>query len=120
MRMDLKSATAIPQTQPLATAKGNASAQSPAQLKLAKLAKEFEAIMLGTLCKSMQPDDSASSEDSLDPASATLKDMGTQAFASALADRGGIGIARMVLKSLQKPAEKQTIDRKFPAERPKV
>jgi Rod binding domain-containing protein len=64
--------------------------------KAEKAARDFEAVLLGSLMDSLQKTFSGNSED----ASAGTSDygfMGAQALASALAARGGIGIAQLIL-----------------------
>jgi Rod binding domain-containing protein len=82
-----------------------ASALPPAQPpgKLAKAAQEFEAILLTSWLEKMNQS-FVGSEESQDAAHDTVSSLGTQAIASALAARGGIGIARMLLRQLQ-PAQ---------------
>jgi Rod binding domain-containing protein len=65
--------------------------------KLTKVAQEFEGILLSSLLEEVQ-------KGSLDPSGAgqaagseTLRSLGTQAVAQALAERGGVGIARMIV-----------------------
>lgn len=77
-----------------------AGAPSP---KLKKAAQEFEAILLTQWLEKMQQSFS-DSEQSGDPAHETLSSFGTQAVATALSERGGIGIARMLLRQLKTTA----------------
>ena len=44
-------------------------------------------------------------EESQDPAHDTVSSLGTQAIATALSARGGIGIATMILRQLQRRAQ---------------
>ena len=76
---------------------GDAAAASP---KLAKSAREFEAILLQSWLEKMNQS-FAGLEESQDPAHDTLTSLGTQAIAQALAARGGIGIANMIVRQLQ-------------------
>ena len=71
--------------------------------KLAKAAQEFESILLASWLEKMNQS-FVGSEESQDPAHDTVSSLGTQAIASALAARGGIGIAGMLLRQLQ-PAQ---------------
>jgi Rod binding domain-containing protein len=67
--------------------------------KLVKAAHEFEAILLQNWLEKMNhsfPGDNSS----LDAAHDTVSSLGTQAIATALAARGGIGIAKMILRQL--------------------
>jgi len=75
------------------------AASQPAR-KLRQSAQEFEAILLQSWLEKMNQSFVGSSE-SQDPAHDTVSSLGTQAIASALAGRGGIGIARMLLRQLQ-------------------
>jgi len=72
----------------------------PTSPKLAKAAREFEAILLQGWLEKMNQS-FAGLEKSQDPAHDTLSSLGTQAIAGALAARGGIGIADMILHQLQ-------------------
>ncbi len=84
------------------TTKLAASSARPAPLpdKLAKAAQEFEAILLTSWLEKMN-ESFVGSQESQDPAHDTVSSLGTQAIASALAARGGIGIASMLLRQLQ-------------------
>jgi Rod binding domain-containing protein len=69
--------------------------------KVAKAAKDFEALMVGEVMKAAR----ASSDGSWlgtgdDQAGALAMDMAEQQFAQALASGGGLGIAKMVTSSL--------------------
>jgi len=66
-----------------------------------KAARDFEAILLTSLLDSLQKTFS-SVEDST-PGASDYRLMGTQALASAIAERGGIGIARLILGHLPAP-----------------
>jgi len=85
---------AIPNRQAPAVDRGFAA--SP---KLVKSAREFEAILLQDWLEKMNQS-VAGLEENQDAAHDTLSVLGTQAIARALADRGGIGIARMILRQL--------------------
>ncbi len=86
------------------------AAQPPS--KLAKSAQEFESILLASWLEKMNQS-FVGSEESQDPAHDTVSSLGTQAIASALAARGGIGIAGMLLRQLQ-PAQPRVADATFP------
>ena|ERR1700759_3005635 len=68
--------------------------------KLEKSAQDFEGLLLGTLWKSMGEDMKDSFDG--DSAGSSYLDMGLQAVGNAMAKTGGIGIARMMLKKLEK------------------
>lgn len=72
--------------------------------KLKKAAREFEAILLTQWLEKMQQSFS-NSEQNQDPAHDTLSSLGTQAVATALAERGGIGISTMLLQHLKASGE---------------
>lgn len=80
--------------------------------KLKKSAQEFEAILLANWLENMTKS-FVGSTDSQDAAHDTVSSLGTQAIASALAARGGIGIAAMMLRQLQ-PADAATARTKLP------
>jgi len=69
--------------------------------RLKKAAQDFEAILLSGWLEKMQ-ESFVSPEQGEDPAHSTLASMGTEAIASALAARGGIGIARMIVEHFAK------------------
>ena len=69
--------------------------------KLAKSAREFEAILLQSWLEKMNQS-FAGLEESQDPAHDTLSSLGTQAIAGALAARGSIGIAKMIVRQLER------------------
>jgi Rod binding domain-containing protein len=81
------------------TAQG--TAPSP---KLVKAAQEFESILLSSWLEKLQASFTGPNDGS-DAAHDTLASMGTQAIASALAARGGIGMAKMLLQHFTGPAE---------------
>ncbi len=66
---------------------------------LKKSAQEFESILLQSWLEKMNQSFVGSSE-SQDAAHDTVSSLGTQAIASALAARGGVGIAAMLLRQL--------------------
>jgi len=72
--------------------------------KLVKAAQEFEGVLLSTWLEKLQ-ESFAGQDDGSDPAHGTLASMGTQAIASALAARGGIGIAKLLVQHFAKPAQ---------------
>ena len=72
--------------------------------KLVKAAHEFEAMLLQSWLEKMNKS-FAGESGSLDPAHDTVSSLGTQAVAQALAARGGIGIANMILRQLRQAAQ---------------
>ena len=83
---------------------GPATAASVQPARLANAAQEFEGILLSTWLEKLQ-ESFAGQDDGSDPAHGTLASMGTEAIASALAARGGIGIAKMLVQHFGKPAQ---------------
>jgi len=65
--------------------------------KAEKAARDFEGILLGSLLDSLQNTFSGTSDEDGAAGSSTYGLMGTQALASAIAARGGIGIAQLIL-----------------------
>ena len=70
---------------------------TPSRSKAEKAACDFEAILLGSLLESLQKTFAGIREDDAS-GSGNYAVMGTQAFASALAAGGGIGIAQLILQ----------------------
>ncbi len=77
----------------------SSSKVDPSQ-KIATAAKQFEAILLNEMLKSARETDQNEDEQA-----SALSDFGQQQFAQALADRGGLGIAKMVVAGLEKHAD---------------
>ena len=75
------------------------AADSPRAQKLLHSAQEFEAILVSSWWQQMQQTFSDPSEDS-DPGSETMRSMGIQSMAMAMAKSGGIGLARMMYHEL--------------------
>ena len=69
--------------------------------RLRKVANEFEAQLLGSWLQSLQQTYSIGAGDEDPPTGENYRYLGTQALATSLAQQGGIGIARMLLHSLQ-------------------
>jgi Rod binding domain-containing protein len=65
--------------------------------KIADAAKQFESILINQMLQTAR----ASSEDS-DAQDSAVSDYSQQQFAQALAERGGLGIAKMVVAGLHK------------------
>jgi len=65
--------------------------------KLTKAAQEFEGVLLSSWLEEVQKSSLDSSEADLGGGSETLRSLATQAVALALAQRGGLGIARMIV-----------------------
>jgi Rod binding domain-containing protein len=65
--------------------------------KLKKAAQEFEGVLLSSWLEEMQKSSLDSSGSGQEAGAETLRSLGTQAVAQALAQRGGLGIARMIV-----------------------
>ena len=70
--------------------------------KTEKAARDFESVLLTSLFDSLQKSFAFDAQDESAGAS-DYRLMGTQALAKAVADAGGIGIGRLILRHLQAP-----------------
>jgi len=70
--------------------------------KTEKAARDFEALLLGPVLDALQKS-FAGGEDGKTPGASDYRHMGTQALAQAIADRGGIGIAKLLVSHLEVP-----------------
>ena len=78
-----------------------ASLAAGAQGKPAKVedaAKEFEALLIAQMLRTMREDD-ADGDDG-DSSSSTMLDLANQQFSKMLAQNGGLGLAKLVVKGL--------------------
>ncbi|MGA8540232.1 MAG: rod-binding protein [Terriglobales bacterium] len=67
-------------------------------LKNEKAALDFEAMLLAPVLDSLQKTFAGDSEDSKTPGASDYRHMATQALAQSMAARGGIGIAKLILR----------------------
>jgi len=81
------------------------SGSAPASPKLVKAAREFEAMLLQNLLEKMNKSMAGDTEGQ-DAAHDTISSMGAQAVATALSERGGIGLASMLVRRLQAGVQK--------------
>jgi Rod binding domain-containing protein len=85
----------------------NMTAANPAALKAAlkneKAARDFEAMLLTPVLDSLQKTFGGNSEAANIPGASDYRQMATEALGQAIAARGGIGIAQMILRHLQPP-----------------
>jgi hypothetical protein len=86
-------ATVVPQT----TVRAKEGPTKSQIQKLKKAAQEFEGVLLSTWLEEMQKSSLGSPDAGWEPGAETLRSLGTQAVALALAQRGGLGIARMII-----------------------
>jgi Rod binding domain-containing protein len=68
--------------------------------KIGEAASQFEALLIKQMLQSARPEDGDEDQNS------TLLDLGDQQFAQALASRGGLGIAKMVIVGLNQNANR--------------
>ena len=69
--------------------------------KLTTVAKQFEGVLLSSLLQEVQKGTLDPSDAGLGTGSETLRSLGTEAVAQALAQKGGLGIARMIVHHFQ-------------------
>jgi Rod binding domain-containing protein len=74
---------------------------NPEKLKLQRATEEFEAILLSSWWEQMQKSFPAASESEQEPGFDTLRELSYRALAVALASRGGIGVASLMLRQLE-------------------
>ena len=65
--------------------------------KLTRVATQFEGVLLSSLLQEVQKGTLDPSDAGLGGGSETLRSLGTEAVAQALAQKGGLGIARMIV-----------------------
>lgn len=68
--------------------------------KVVRAAQDFEAVLLGEMLQSLEKSLSAVPGESSDAGADDYHYLGTQALAAALAERGGLGIAQMIVRNL--------------------
>jgi len=85
----------------------NMTAVNPAALKAVlkneKAARDFEAMLLTPLLDSLQKTFAGNSEEANIPGASDYRQMATAALAQAIAARGGIGIAQLILRHFDPP-----------------
>jgi peptidoglycan hydrolase FlgJ len=85
----------------------NMTATSPAALKAGlkneKAARDFEAMLLTPMLDSLQKTFAGHSGDANIPGASDYRQMATAALAQAIAARGGIGIAQLILRHFDPP-----------------
>jgi Rod binding domain-containing protein len=84
----------------------SASKKTDSPEKIASVAKQFEALMIGQILKSAREASGGgwlTDEDDQDDTSGSLvMEMAEESFSQALAARGGLGIAKMVTENLER------------------
>jgi len=72
-------------------------------LKNEKAARDFEAMLLTPLLDSLQKTFAGNSDEANIPGASDYRQMATAALAQAIAARGGIGIAQLILRHFDPP-----------------
>ena len=80
------------------------AAQKETPEKIRGAATQFEALLIAQMLRSAQSDEGDSSDGA--NSSSSLIELGQQQFAQALASRGGLGIARIVVTGLESHANR--------------
>jgi|ERR1035438_678263 Rod binding domain-containing protein len=75
----------------------------PAKIKAA--ATQFEALLIGQMLKSMHDSEGGWLGTGDDESASSAMEYGQEIFAQALSNNGGLGLASMVARGLQKPPE---------------
>lgn len=75
----------------------------PAKVKTA--ATQFEALLIGQMLKSMHDSEGGWLGTGDDESASSAMEYGQEIFAQALATNGGLGLASLVARGLEKPAE---------------
>jgi Rod binding domain-containing protein len=78
-----------------------AAEETPAHRKLRKAAQDFEGILISELWDQSDSDFSSLPGETQAAGSDTLKSLAIQTMSAALAKRGGLGIARMLVHQLE-------------------
>ncbi len=73
----------------------------PKPTKATDAAQQFEALLIGQMLRSVRE---ASQDDDSDQAGATMFDLADQQFSQLLSKNGGMGLAHMIVKGLDKAA----------------
>ncbi len=85
---------------PVFTGTGTAIAQPR---NVGEAAKQFEALLLGQMLKLARGDEAGWLGSGEDASASSAIEMAEQFLAQSLADKGGLGLAKMVEKGLEKP-----------------
>ena len=74
--------------------------------QIAEAAKQFEALLIGQMLKSAHGPEGESMMGSQDEPGSALLDMSAEQFAQTLADKGGLGMAKMIVAGLESHANR--------------
>lgn len=69
--------------------------------KIEQAARQFEALLIGQMLKSMQSEEGGLMGTGQDGSSSCAMEYGQEIFAQALANNGGLGLAALVVKGLK-------------------
>lgn len=83
------------------TKQADGTAEAPAHRKLRQAAQEFEGILIGQLMSDFKLGSSSLGGDTPMAGSDTMNSLAIQSLSSALARRGGLGIAQMLVRKLE-------------------
>ena len=87
------------------TAVDGAVAPKDDPVKVRESAKQFEALLIGQMLKSMRDSEGGWLGTQEDDASSSAMEYAQENFAQSLANSGGLGLAKLIVSGLQKPAE---------------
>jgi len=79
-----------------------ARVEDPAKVKDA--ARQFEALLIGQMMKSMHDSEGGWLGTGGDESSSSAMEYGQEIFAQSMAQNGGLGLADLIVKGLQKPS----------------
>ncbi len=74
----------------------SAASEQPKPKNIGEAAKQFEAILIAQMLRSAQE-----SSESQDSTSGAMLDLAGQHFAQVMADNGGLGLSKVIVKGLQ-------------------
>jgi peptidoglycan hydrolase FlgJ len=91
-----------------ATAVGSFAAARPPDnpAKVKDAAKQFEALLIGQMMKSMRDSEGGWLGTGDDDSSSSAMEYGQEIFAQAMAQNGGLGLANLIASGLQKAADR--------------
>ena len=79
-----------------------ASTRTDTPEKVRDAAQQFEALLIGQILRSARQDGSGWFSDGEDPSGEVATDYAEQQFATVLAQKGGLGLADMIAKGLER------------------
>lgn len=82
-----------------------AAAPKDDPVKIKESAKQFEALLIGQMLKSMRDSEGGWLGTENDDASSSAMEYAQENFAQSMASSGGLGLAKLIVSGLQKPSE---------------